>query len=109
MVNSIFAASGVERITVCQERDTTQFPDHISHGFYIIWTKICTITKFAKVHFYRNKLSDHINFFKSCFNAKIFQLVQQTCSDFNSEIGKINFRFFVRFHKKISSPRLCRI
>ncbi len=90
MFQSVFAAAGIKRIAIRQERQTALLLDQIRYHLGILRPQKSQIPHLAKMHLDGHKLAFHIDILDACGNAQTAQFFQPAGSHLRAEAGKIN-------------------
>ena len=92
VLNSIFTATGIHRITIRKERLTTQRLYGFNHRASVVRTQVRDITQLTEVHLDGNELTIHINIRKTSFKNQLAKLCRKTVSvSLRTEVGKKYF------------------
>ena len=92
VLNSIFTATRIHRITIGKERLATQRLYGFNHRASVVRTQVRDITQLTEVHLDGNELTIHINICKTCFKNQLAQLCRKTVSvGLRTEVGKKYF------------------
>ena len=91
----VFAAAGIHRVAVRQERLAAQLLHHVHDRASVIRAQEADVAQLAEVHFDGDKLAVHIHLADARLFNQLLELGGQTVAERDrSKIGVIDLRFF---------------